>query len=154
MVEIGIAISMATSAYKMIKQAVELGREAEDMADYFGKFFDAKDEMSAASQSSKNQPLVKKLFSGSSVEAQALEVTAGRYKIAKIEAELKEFLIYSGQGDFYEDMMKERRTIRTARLQEAARKAENKKMWIDVFSIAAIIALSGGILYILLLILL
>ena len=63
MVEIGIAISMATSAYKMIKQAVELGREAEDMADYFGKFFDAKDAMSAASQSAKNQPLVKKLFS-------------------------------------------------------------------------------------------
>ena len=51
-------------------------------------------------------------------------------------------------------MMKERRTIRTARLQEASRKAENKKMWVDVFSIAAIVALSGGILYILLLILL
>ena len=69
MVEIGIAISMATSAYRTIKQAVELGREAEDIADYFGKFFDAKDAMSAASQSAKNQPLVKKLFSGSSVEA-------------------------------------------------------------------------------------
>ena len=151
MVEIGIAISMASSAFSAIKRAVEVGREVEDVAGYFGKFFDARDQISEASEYGKNQPLVKKLFSGQSVEAQALEITAAKYKIASIEKELREFLIYSGQGQFYEDMMHERRSIRQARLQQAAKKAENTKMMIDIASIVAIAGLTGGTIYIIVL---
>ena len=148
MVEIGIAISMASTAFNAIKRAVEVGREVEDVAGYFGKFFDAKDQIAEATQYGNNQPLVKKLFSGQSVEAQALEITAARYKIASIEKELREFLIYSGQAQFYEDMMQERRSIRQARLMQAAKKAENMKMMIDVASIVAIGGLLGGTIYI------
>jgi hypothetical protein len=148
MIEIGLAISMASTAFNAIKKAVEVGREVEDVAGYFGKFFDARDQISEASEYGKNQPLVKKLFSGQSVEAQALEITAAKYKIAAIEKELREFLIYSGQGQFYEDMMQERRSIRQARLQQAAKKAENMKMMIDVASIVAIAGLTGGTIYI------
>ena len=131
-----------------IKRAVEVGREVEDVAGYFGKFFDARDQISEANEYGKNQPLVKKLFSGQSVEAQALEITVAKYKIASIEKELREFLIYSGQGQFYEDMMQERRSIRQARLMQAAKKAENMKMMIDVASIVAIAGLFGGTVYI------
>ena len=148
MVEIGIAISMASTAFNAIKRAVEVGREVEDVAGYFGKFFDARDQISEANEYGKNQPLVKKLFSGQSVEAQALEITVAKYKIASIEKELREFLIYSGQGQFYEDMMQERRSIRQARLMQAAKKAENMKMMIDVASIVAIGGLLGGTIYI------
>lgn len=148
MVEIGIAISMASTAFNTIKRAVEVGREVEDVAEYFGRFFDARDQISEASEYGKNQPLVKKLFSGQSVEAQALEITAAKYKIASIEKELREFLIYSGQGQFYDDMMQERRSLRRARLQQAAKKAENMKMMIDVASIVAIAGLLGGTIYI------
>ena len=41
MLEIGIALNMAVSAFNGIKKAVEAGREIEDVAGYFGKFFDA-----------------------------------------------------------------------------------------------------------------
>ena len=135
MVEVAAAISMAVSAYNGIKKAVEMGREAEDVAGYFGKFFDAKESISEASQYSENAPLFSKLFAGRSVEAQALEITAARYKTAKIEKELREFLIYSGQGQFYEDMLKERRHIREERIQKARDKAQTKKFWLDVFFI-------------------
>ena len=148
MIEIGLAVSMASTAFSAIKRAVEVGREVEDVAEYFGRFFDARDQISEASEYGKNQPLVKKLFSGQSVEAQALEITAAKYKIASIEKELREFLIYSGQGQFYEDMMQERRSIRQARLMQAAKKAENMKMMIDVASIVAIGGLLGGTIYI------
>ena len=148
MVEIGLAISMASTAFNAIKRAVEVGRDVEDVAGYFGKFFDARDQISEANEYGKNQPLVKKLFSGQSVEAQALDITVAKYKIASIEKELREFLIYSGQGQFYEDMMQERRSIRQARLMQAAKKAENMKMMIDVASIVAIGGLLGGTIYI------
>ena len=148
MVEIGIAISMASTAFNAIKRAVEVGREVEDVAGYFGKFFDAKDQIAEATQYGNHQPLVKKLFSGKSVEAQALEITAARYKIASIEKELREFLIYSGQAQFYEDMMIERRSIRQARLQQAAKKAEDRKMLIDIASVVTITALFLGTIFI------
>ena len=112
-----------------------MGREVEDIAGYFGKFFDAKDQLAAASQYDKNQPMVKKLFAGSSVEAQALEITAARHKMAALEKELREYLLYTGQVGFYEDMMKERRNIRAARLREAARKAESKRLWTDIIAL-------------------
>lgn len=139
MVEVAAAISMAVSAYNGIKKAVEMGREVEDITGYFGKFFDAKETISEASQYNENAPLFSKLFAGRSVESQALEITAARYKTAKIEKELREFLIYSGQGQFYEDMLKERRHIREERIQKARDKAQTKKFWLDVFFIITLL---------------
>ena len=139
MVEVAAAISMAVPAYNGIKKAVEMGREVEDITGYFGKFFDAKETISEASQYNENAPLFSKLFAGRSVEAQALEITAAKYKTAKIEKELREFLIYSGQGQFYEDMLKERRHIREERIQKARDKAQTKKFWLDVFFIITLL---------------
>jgi len=135
MVEIGLALSMATQAFGVIKKAVDTGREVEDVAEYFGKWFDAKDQIHEAAQYSNNQPVVNKLFQGNSVEAQALEITAAKTKIERLEKELREYLIWSGQGQFYEDMMIERRRIKQARAAEAKRKAENRKFWIDVSTV-------------------
>ena len=146
MIEIVGAISLANAAFSGIKKAVEMGREIEDVAGYFGKFFDAKDEISKASQYGNNQPLVKKLFSGSSVEAQALEITAAKHKMAALEKELREFLLYSGQVGFYEDMMRERRNIQSARIRQAARDAESKAFWTDVIACVLALVFSGALL--------
>ena len=146
MLEVAAAISMANAAFNGIKRAVEAGREIEDVAGYFGKFFDAKDKVYEARQIAENQPVVNKLFSGSSVEAQALEVTAAKDKMEQLEKDLREYLIWSGQGAFYEDMMMERRRIKQARAAEARRKAETKKFWIDVFSIGLIAAIGTTML--------
>jgi len=132
MVEVGLAISIATSAFNGIKKAMEAGKDIEDCALYFGKFFDAKDQISEAVVHSENAPLASKMFAGSSVEAQALQITAAKHKAEQLEKELREFLIYTGQGAFYQDMLRERRKIRNARFREAQRRAANKKFLIDV----------------------
>jgi len=143
MVELAVALSMANAAFNGIKRAVDAGREVEDCASYFGKFFDAKDQLNEARQVAQNQPVVNKIFSGSSVEAQALEATAAKHKIEQLEKELREYLIWSGQGAFYEDMMIERRRIKQARAAEARRKAENRKFLIDISTVgvAAVITM-------------
>ena len=98
----------------------------------FTRFFDAKEELAEAAIANSKPSMAKKLFSGSSVEAEALQVTAARHKIAQIEKELRDFLIYSGQMHFYEDMMRERRKIRQRRLAVAQKKAESIRFWTDV----------------------
>lgn len=139
MVDPATAMAVGTAAYKGIKKAMEMGREAQDIAGMFGKFYDAKDSVMEAGQYSKNQPLVKKIFSGESVEAEALRVTSAKHKFDQLEKELREFLLWSGQGAFYEDMMAERRKIKQRRLLEAKRKAENKKFMNDLFIIGGIL---------------
>lgn len=140
MVEIAAAVSLASQSFNMLKKAVETGREMQDMTQYFGKWFEAKEQISEANMYAQNPSVVKKLFSGGSVESQALEITAARHKIDQMEKELREYLIWSGQSQFYDDMMVERRKIREARLREAKRKAENKKFWTDVIVIGSILA--------------
>lgn len=146
MIEIAAALSMANAAFNTIKGAVEKGREIEDVAGYFGRFFDARDAINEATQKSQNQPLVTKMFSGQSVEAQALEVTAARHKINQLESDLRDYLLWSGQANFYEDMMRERRAIRQARAAAARRKAENRKLMIDLATVGTCVLIGSGLL--------
>jgi hypothetical protein len=145
MIEIAAAVSIASSAFKGIKKAMDTGREAQDLAQTFGKFFDAKDQIIKASQDSQNQPVVNKLFNGTSVESQALEVTAAKHKIAQLEKDLREYLVWSGQGAFYNDMMSERRRIHSRNVASAKKAAEDKKFIIDLCTIgvATLVALSA-----------
>ena len=135
MVEVATAISLASSAYAGIKKAMEMGREAQDVAEFFGRWFEAKEQIAEVQQYANNPSMMAKMFSSKSVEAQALQVTSARYKIQAMEKELREYLIYTGQVDFYEDMMKERRVIRQARLQEAQRKAERKTFILNMLAL-------------------
>ena len=135
MVEVAVAMSMASSAYNAIKKGMEMGREAQDVAEFFGRWFDAKENIAEANQYAQNPSMFGKMFSGKSVEAQALQVTSAKYKIAQMEKELREYLIYTGQSDFYEDMMIERRKIREQRLIRARAKAEFRKNVLDGIAI-------------------
>jgi hypothetical protein len=147
MMEIAAAISLATSTFNALKKGMEAGREIEDMMGYYGKWFEAKEALSENAIDSKNQPLVKKLFSGSSVEAQALQITQAKHKIKQMEKELYEYLLYSGQQQFYEDMMRERRAIREARLREAQQRAERKAFWTDVILGGGALIVGMGIIW-------
>ena len=146
MMEIAAAMSLASTAFNALKKGMETGREIEDMVDYFGKWFEAKDALSEQNINANNQPMLKKMFSGNSVEAQALQVTHAKHKIKQMEKELYEYLLYTGQQQFYNDMMAERRAIRQARIDEAVRRSEKKRFWIDVGAVVLGLATVTGVI--------
>ena len=143
--EIAAAISLASSAFNALKKGMETGREIEDMVDYFGKWFEAKDALSEQNINVNNQPAFKKMFSGNSVEAQALQVTHAKHKIKQMEKELYEYLLYTGQQEFYNDMMAERRAIRQARIDEAIRRSDRKRFWVDLIIGSGAVLIAIGI---------
>ena len=146
MVEVAAALSMAGSAFRMLKGAIEQGREVQDMYAQFAQFFDAKEQLAEADQHAKNPSMVGSLFGGSSVEAQALQVTAARHKIKQLEKELYEYLLYTGQGQFYEDMMKERRVIRQRRIIAAEKAARKRANIIDGIAIVGFLCFIGAVI--------
>ena len=147
MIEVAAAISIASSAYRGIQNAVNAGREAHDLAQTFGKFFDAKESILEAGIKNENATILGKVFAGSSIESQAMEITAAKHKTLQMEKELREFLIWSGQEAFYIDMMEERKRIKRARIEAARRAAENRKFWMDLTAILVMTGVTGFLIY-------
>ena len=147
MMEIAGAISIASSAYRRIQNVVNAGREAHDLAQTFGKFFDAKESILEAGIKNENATILGKVFAGSSIESQAMEITAAKHKTMQMEKELREFLIWSGQEAFYIDMMEERKRIKRARMEAARIAAENKKFWVDLTAILVMTGVTGFLIY-------
>ena len=146
MMEIAAAISLASSAFSALKKGMETGRDIEDMVGYFGKWFEAKDALSEQNINVNNQPAFKKMFSGNSVEAQALQVTHAKHKIKQMEKELYEYLLYTGQQEFYNDMMAERRVIRQARIDAAVKQSQRKRFWFDLIIGGGAVSIALGII--------
>ena len=86
-------VAAANSAYNTLKSAISNGREIADLAPVLGRFWDAKENLSAMEQKTKHPNLIEKTFGAKSVEAQALHITLHKNKIATLETELKELFI-------------------------------------------------------------
>lgn len=144
MIEIAMAIKAAHSSVQFITKAVNAGHDVMDLTDRIGAFFDAKEQIQEAEIAAKNPSLAAKLLAGGSVESQALQITAAKYKLQEQEKQLREIIMYHGGGEsFYQDMLRNRRIIRERRMQLARKKAERKKMLLD-FSLIALLTLVGA----------
>ncbi len=104
-VTIGIAFSVAQSSVNNIKKAMALGKDIHSLTGEFIKFFNSSDKVHAASVKLKAQNVGK---SDSELGAVALELAMNSKRLRDAEKELKELLIYSGNGDVWEDMLRER----------------------------------------------
>jgi|TARA_R100000482_G_scaffold123219_1_gene72694 hypothetical protein len=133
--EIIAAVNVCASAYRFMKTAVNEGRELGDMTRALGKFWDAREEVSVLEQQATNPSKIQKLFGGSSVESQALEITLQKQKAEQLERDLKDLFYWTGNANLWHDMIKERARIRNMRIAEAKQKAQNKAAMIDIAAI-------------------
>ena len=104
-VSIGIAFSVAQSSVNNIKKAIALGKDIHSLTGEFVKFFNSSDKVHTASVKLKAKNVGK---SDSDISAIALELAMNSKRLRDAEKELKELLIYSGNGDIWEEMLRER----------------------------------------------
>jgi molecular chaperone GrpE (heat shock protein) len=104
-VSIGIAFSVAQSSVNNIKKAIALGKDIHSLTGEFVKFFNSSDKVHTASVKLKAKNVGK---SDSDISAVALELAMNSKRLRDAEKELKELLIYSGNGDIWEEMLRER----------------------------------------------
>ncbi len=141
---IAACISGASRAYNMVAKAVNAGREIEDTVQYLGKFFDSKEKILEIEKENQYGP---KLLRGSSVESQALEIQMAKHKTQQMEKQLRELLVLTVGEEFYNEMMKTRRTIRSQRLAAAEARAKKKRLIIDGSLIALMAAATMGMIF-------
>ena len=79
------AITAATAAFNIIKKGFDMGRDIESMYSDMGKWMGAVADIRHADQMVKNPSVFKKLFNGSSIEQEAMDVFAAKKKAEEME---------------------------------------------------------------------
>jgi len=138
------ALAIATSAYKVLKKGIEMGRELEDMGGQLGTWFSAVSDVKSAEEEAKDPPLFKKLLSKNSVEQEAMQALLARKKIEQQERELRELIVYKWGTDAYVDMLRDRARIKDTRAKAIQNQRRKMRKFIaNVLTIGAILALVG-----------
>jgi len=152
MVEIAVALAAAQAAVAGIKQALQVGKDAKDCLGEFMSLFDAQDQIQKASTEERAKLPPEKQKSAMS---EALEAVIAAKKVREMTDELKQYLIWSGQADIWDEIQREHNAIvqkRKADELAAKRKAEEEaalrlKQRKERMLIAIVVGTGGIILY-------
>ena len=135
------ALAIATSAYKVLKKGIEMGRELEDMGGQLGTWFKAVSDVKNAEEEAKDPPLFKKLIFSGSVEQEAMQALIARKKIEQQEKELRELIVWRWGVEEYTAMMRDRAKIKDTR--ERAVLNQRRKMRKLIQNVLTVIVLLG-----------
>jgi hypothetical protein len=152
MVEIAVALAAAQAAVAGIKQAIQVGKDAKDCLGEFMALFDAQDQVQKASTEERAKLPEEKQKSAMS---EALESVIAAKKIREMTEDLKQFLIWSGQSDVWDEIQREHNAViqrRKAAELAAKKKAEEDaalkiKQRKERMLIAVVLSTGGIILY-------
>lgn len=143
MIEVAVALATAEAAVAGIKRAIQVGKDANECLDEFLKLFDSRDAVQKASTEERAK------HQGKSAMSEALESVIAARKIRQMEAELKEFLVWSGQADVWDDIVREHNAViqrRKAAELEAKKKAEKLVQQRKERALIAITLFLGGLI--------
>jgi hypothetical protein len=141
------ALAIATSAYKVLKKGIEMGRELEDMGGQLGTWFSAVSDVRNAEEEAKDPPLFRKLIAKGSVEQEAMQALIARKKIEQQEKELRELIVWRWGTEEYTAMMRDRSRIKDTRAKAIQNQRRKMRKFIaNTLTIVVIIGLVGALL--------
>lgn len=155
---VGAAFAVAQASVKTVKEAIKLGRDIYEVSGDLTKFFTSQSQINQEIRKAdgRKQELLKqdKKEDYYALTAQALDAAIKAKKIKQDEAEIKTLLIWSGHGDVYHDMVRERmrlekeQTLREnrelfERAIKAKKKQEQKELQADIAILVGALMLTG-----------
>jgi hypothetical protein len=104
-ITIGIAFTAAQQSVGYIKKAIALGKDVNSLYGQFAKFFENSDKIHGANMAAQNN---KSILTDGQIRAMSIQIAMQSKALRDAEKQLKELLIYSGNGDVWDEMMAER----------------------------------------------
>ena len=126
------ALATATTAFNLIKKGFQAGRDVESMYGDIGKWMGAVSDVSHAEKMSRNPPIFKKLFNGSSVEQEAMDAFAAKKKAEAMEDELRTWINMVHGPNAWSDLLKMQAKIRKERQEQLYAQQELRKNVMNV----------------------
>jgi GrpB-like predicted nucleotidyltransferase (UPF0157 family) len=141
------AVTMATTAFNTINKMVAAGKDIEDTFGQIGKWYSAVADFNEAKKQAENPPLFKKLFTGASVEEEAMNLYIHNKKIKHQENELRTLLTYTYGPNGYQELVELRRKIRAQREKTVYAQERKRKALIETVINGALIGTMAYGLY-------
>jgi len=149
---IGVALSVATKSYGMIKKTIEAGAEFEQVMGQMSKWWGACQDITKANETAKKPPLFKKLTFQDS-QKEALDAFVAKKKMEEMKGELRTMLLYRFGPEAWKELCQMEREIRQQRQDMIYAQRERIRKLFDgiiiVAGIIAIIALISGMVVLL-----
>ena len=140
------ALATASTAFNVIKRGFQASRDVESMYSDIGRWMGAVSDINQAEKMSKNPPLFKKLFAGSSVEQEAMDAFAAKKKAEAMEDELRSWINMVHGPNAWADLLKMQTKIRKQRQEQLYAQAEFRSRVINIVGIILLCTILGCVI--------
>ena len=117
-VTISAAVATASTAFNGIKRAFQAGRDLESMSQDLSRWMGAVSDVDAAHKSAKNPTMFRKVFSGGSIEQEAMEAFTAKKRLEEQRYELQQFIKFTHGTAAWDELLRMEGQIRKRRQQE------------------------------------
>ena len=141
------AMATATAAFNALKKGVEVGQDLENMAGSISKWMSCLSDVEQAEKEAKNPPIFKKIISGKSVEAQALELFMTKKKIKEQRDQLQQLISWQMGPAAWQDLIGIEVQIRKDRQRTLYAQREKRQKFIEWVSIIVLLIIGYGAIW-------
>ena len=138
---------MATTAFNTIKKGFEVGRDIESMYSDVGKWMGAVSDIDQAAKMNKKPPLFKKIFAGSSIEEEAMNIFAAQKKAEAMEQELRTYVNMVHGPSSWNEIVALQAKIRKDRQRLVYAQQERQREILNVIGIVLLVGI-GGVIFV------
>ena len=141
------AIAIATTAFNTIKKGFEVGRDIESMYGDMGRWMGAIADIDQAEKMNKKPPLFKKIFAGSSIEQEAMDIFAAKKKAEAMEQELKNFVNMVHGPNSWNEILTLQAQIRKDRKKAIYDQQQRQQEILNAVGIVLLVSLAGVVIF-------
>ena len=145
-VTISAAVATASTAFNGIKRAFQAGRDLESMSQDLSRWMGAVSDVDAAHKSAKNPTMFRKVFSGGTIEQEAIEAFTAKKKLEEQRYELKQFLMFTHGSKAWDELLAMEGQIRKRRQKEIYDRKIFREKVISIVAVTIVVAIGSVVL--------
>jgi hypothetical protein len=123
-VSIGMAISVGSKAFGLLKQGIAAGKEIQDMASQLSEWGKAVSDIAYAADKANEPPGVFKTLFGGDTQKSAIDIFAAQKQCEQQRKELKQLISYTYGHDAWLDFQNIERRVREQQREQVYRRRE------------------------------
>jgi hypothetical protein len=123
-VSIGMAISVGSKAFSLLKQGIAAGKEIQDMASQLSEWGKAVSDIAYAAEKANEPPGVFKTLFGGDTQKSAIDIFAAQKQCEQQRKELRQLISYSYGNDAWLEFQAIERRVREQQREQVYRRRE------------------------------
>ena len=145
-VTISAAVATASTAFNGIKRAFAAGKDLESMSQDLSRWMGAVSDVDAAHKSAKNPTMFRNVFSGGTIEQEAIEAFTAKKKLEEQRYELKQFLMFTHGSKAWDELLAMEGQIRKRRQKEIYDRKIFREKVISIVAVTIVVAVGSVVL--------